>query len=256
MECSSQPKALSQYGFAGAVLLLVLWRLIATRLLGRRRHGVLSISGEGCCQGFLREGREGISPLSFEPGGVSADSQGRDVTMSYRWEVTSLKGFVQMLAANLLPHGYWFYVRGVVPLGKEPAAVDQKLLTKYSVELSRQQRARRKQAGQSNLHYLRWDREWILLATHGEHRFFADEAQSIRDARRDPISIGDYSLRVARGNFLQKANGDLEAIADHRHRSRVQIGREKYRELRAYFLDESCRRSVESLSPGTLLTTL
>ena len=168
--------------------------------------------------------------------------------MGYRWEATSLTGFVQMLAANLLPHGYWFYVRGVVPEGKESVAVDRKLLTKYGVDLSRQQRARRKQAGQANLHYLRWKREWILLATHGEHRFFADEAQSIRDARRDPISIGDYSLRVARGNFLQKADGALEAAVDYRHRVRVQIGREKYRELRAYFLDEACRRSVESLS--------
>ncbi len=168
--------------------------------------------------------------------------------MSYRWEATSLIGFVQMLAANLLPHGYWFYVRGVVPEGKEPAAVDQKLLAKYGVDLSRQQRARRKQAGLANLHYLRWEREWILLATRGEHRFFAEEAQNIRDARRDPIPIGDYSLRVARGNYLQKAAGATVALADDRHRVRVQIAREKYRDLRAYFLDVACRRSAESLT--------
>ena len=135
-----------------------------------------------------------------------------------------------------------------MPDEKDPATVDQKLLAKYGVELSRQQRARRKRAGQANLHYLRWEREWVLLATRGEHRFFTEEASNIRDARRDPIHIGDYSLRVARGNFLQRAAGDAEALADYRHRVRVQIRRDKYRDLRAYFLEVAQRRSVESLS--------
>ena len=168
--------------------------------------------------------------------------------MNYRYEATSLTGFVQMLAANLLPHGYWFYVRGVVPMEKDPTAIDQKLLAKYGVELSRQQRARRKQAGQANLHYLRWEREWILLATRGEHRFFAEETQNIRDVRRDPIQIGDYSLRVARGNFLRTADNADTPTADYCHRVRVQIRREKYLDLCAYFIDVAGRRSAESLS--------
>ena len=92
--------------------------------------------------------------------------------MQYRYETTSLVGFVQYLASNLLPHGYWFYVTGRVPEGKDPRAVDRKLIEKYAIGLSRQQRARRKLAGQANLHYIRLGRFWVLLATHGEHAFF------------------------------------------------------------------------------------
>jgi len=78
--------------------------------------------------------------------------------VEYRCVATSLEGFVQQLASNILPHGYWFYVTGVVPAAKDPAAVDQKLMEKYGVAISRQQRARRKLAGQANLHYIRFDR--------------------------------------------------------------------------------------------------
>ena len=67
--------------------------------------------------------------------------------MEYRYEAASVTGFVQQLACNYLPHGYWFYVTGSVPEGKDPAAIDRKLMEKYGVGLSRQQRARRKLAG-------------------------------------------------------------------------------------------------------------
>jgi len=75
--------------------------------------------------------------------------------MSYRWEVQSREGMVQQLATNILPHGYWFYVTGVVPWHKNPVQVDQKLLWKYGAALSRQQRVRRKARGLANVHYLR-----------------------------------------------------------------------------------------------------
>ena len=35
--------------------------------------------------------------------------------MEHRYETTSPEGFVQLLACNLLPHGYWFYVTGRIP---------------------------------------------------------------------------------------------------------------------------------------------
>lgn len=40
--------------------------------------------------------------------------------MKYRCEATSLEGFVQQLASNILPHGYWHNVTGRVPDGKDP----------------------------------------------------------------------------------------------------------------------------------------
>ncbi len=51
--------------------------------------------------------------------------------MEYQYEVTSIEGLVQLLACNLLPHGYWFYVTGQIPEGKDPRQIDTKLVEKY-----------------------------------------------------------------------------------------------------------------------------
>ena len=168
--------------------------------------------------------------------------------MQYRYLTTSLTGLVQQLACNILPHGYWFYVRGIVPDNKDPLSIDSKLIAKYEVTTSRQQRARRKLQGLANVHYLRLGRVWILLATHGEHRFFEEESAAIRDARKVPILIGGYSLAVKQGGYLKKASQDAEPTADGRMRARVQIARTEYRNLCGYFLERACHRSAESLA--------
>ena len=166
----------------------------------------------------------------------------------YRWKTTSLEGLVQQLACNVLPHGYWFYVQGCVPDHKSPEQVDRKLLEKYGIDISRQQRSRRKRDGLANLHYLRLGRIWLLLATHGRHRFFEDEAPSIRDARHVPIRVGGYSLSVKRGAYLQKQYDDESPRQDGKMRVRVQIARDRYRELEAYLLERACWHSAESLA--------
>lgn len=164
--------------------------------------------------------------------------------MKYRYETTSLEGFIQQLACNYIPHGYWFYVAGWVPEGKSPASIDQKLTQKYGVCISRQSRARRKVAGLANLHYLRYDRYFLLIATHGRHEFFADEVVSIRDIRKAPVRIHGYSISFKRGGHLIKKGGE-PAVDDHKWHTRVQIEREKYTELKAHFLDQACKWSVE-----------
>ena len=40
---------------------------------------------------------------------------------SYACETTSPEGFLQMLVCNYLTHGYYFYVSGWVPAGKDPS---------------------------------------------------------------------------------------------------------------------------------------
>lgn len=167
--------------------------------------------------------------------------------MDYRYEATSVTGFVQQLGCNYLPHGYWFYVTGRVPDGKDPALVDRKLMDRYGVGLSRQQRARRKAAGQANVHYLRHEQFWVLIATHGQHQFFAEEAKAIRDARSIPIQYAGYSLSVKRGHFLKKMDDQETATPDGRYRVRIQIGRERYRDIKAGILDIATRRTAEEL---------
>ncbi len=167
---------------------------------------------------------------------------------NYRCEAGSLIGFIQQLAANYLPHGYWFYVTGYVPEGKDPAAVDLKLIAKYGITPSRSSRARRKQAGRANVHYLRFERFFVLLATKGEHEaLFREEGQNLRDIRREPLVFGGYSLSVKRGQFLKKALPDEPATPDGKYRVRVQIARARYQELRAHICEIAARRSAEDL---------
>lgn len=166
--------------------------------------------------------------------------------MTYRYEATSTQGFIQQLVCNYLPHGYWFYVSGWVPEGKDPKTVDQKLTEKYGICISRQSRARRKLAGSANLHYLRHDRFFVLLATHGKHSFFAGEAGNLRDVRRVPIKFAGHSITYKQGSFRKRV-GDEPATIDYGWHSRVQIEREKYADLRAYFLDAALKRTGEWL---------
>lgn len=147
----------------------------------------------------------------------------------YRCEATSAEGFVQQLAVSYLGNGYWFYVVGEVPEGKNPRRVDEKLVARYGIDLSKWARARRKRAGLANIQYLRFGRLFVLLATHGEHPFFEEEASAVRDARRTPIRFRGYAISYRGG---------------HPH---VRIEQKEYNRLKAYFLDVALHRSAERL---------
>jgi hypothetical protein len=167
--------------------------------------------------------------------------------MQYRCLAASPTGFVQQLAVHYLAHGYWFYVHGLIPEGKDPSLVDEKLISKYGIGISRQARARRKSVGIANIHYLRFERTFVLLATHGHHPFYDFETENIRDARRVPIKFMGYSISVQRGGYLRQGEPQLPALRDDRWRVRVQIGRQHYKELMAYFV-EAARRPADWLA--------
>ena len=154
--------------------------------------------------------------------------------MTYLCEASSAEGFVQQLAVSYIGRGYWFYVTGSVPEGKDPLAVDRKLIDRYGVDISKWARARRKRAGLSNVHYLRYRRFFVLLATKGDHRFFEEE-KAFKDVRRDSIRFDGYSI-----GCKQDPTGKL-------HPS-VRIHPATYRGLRAYLLEAATRKSVTALT--------
>jgi hypothetical protein len=102
-------------------------------------------------------------------------------TMPYRCEATTVPGFVQQVAVSYVANGYLFYVAGCVPAGKDPRTIDGKILERYGIAISKWAKARRKSLGQANLQYIRFERFFLILATHGQHRFFHEEAKVIRD---------------------------------------------------------------------------
>jgi len=152
------------------------------------------------------------------------------------------------LVSCYLPHGYWFYVSGIVPKEKDPRTVDLKLLERYGIGISRGSRARRKAVGIANVHYIRYQRRFLLLATHGHHPFFDDEAQNIRDARHVPIRFAGYSISVAPGGFKAKSSTKGALVRDTKWRVRVQIDKEWYLGLKAYLVDVTLHRSAAGLA--------
>lgn len=162
--------------------------------------------------------------------------------MGYRAEATSVDGFVQQLACSYLRHGYWFYVLGKVPPGKDPKAIDTKLIEKYGIAVSESTRARRKKAGRANLQYIRHESTFVILATKGEHKFFKEESNRIRDIRRTPIRYAGYSISYRRGG--RKKDGSR----DDKWHSHVAIDRQQYLELRAWFSERALRDSAKKLA--------
>lgn len=150
--------------------------------------------------------------------------------MGYRYEASSLSGFIQQLAVSYLPHGYWFCVEGKVPPTKEPTPIDRKLMERYGVDLTRWGRARRKRAGLANVHYLRWRHFFLILATHGKHRFFEEERENLFDVRRTPIRVGGYAVSFRQG------------------RSHVRISEGRFREIKSYFLEVATHRKAGVLA--------
>lgn len=162
--------------------------------------------------------------------------------MSYRCVATSPEGLVQQVAVSYLRHGYWFYVTGRVKPGKDPASIDLKLIAKYGIDISERERSRRKRRGIANLQYIRYRNWFIILVTEGHHPFKQVERTQIRDARRLPIRFEGYSISYRRCGLTRTGT---EAS---RWRSCVRIDNETFRDLKGFFLDRACHRSVESLS--------
>jgi hypothetical protein len=154
--------------------------------------------------------------------------------MTYQYVAASENAFVQQLAVAYVNHGYWYYVRGFIPPDKDVAAVDRKLIEKYGVAISKWSRGRRKRQGLANVHYLRCQRFFVLIATAGQHPFYREEAIEIRDIRREPIRFAGYSIGYRQG-------------VDRKWHVSVRINSEQYNVIKGYFLDVCVHRSLEQI---------
>ncbi len=162
--------------------------------------------------------------------------------MQYRCIATSPEGLVQQVAVSYLRHGYWFYVSGRIKPGKNPQAIDSKLIEKYGIAISDRERSRRKRRGIANLQYIRYENWFVIMATEGHHRFKQQERNQIRDCRRVPIRFEGYSISYRRSGVMPTGGGPPKWHAS------VRIDVETYRDLKAFFLERACHRSVENLA--------
>ena len=162
-------------------------------------------------------------------------------SVSYRCEVTSVVGFVQQVACSYLRHDYWWYITSVIPKQKDAGAVDRKLIEKYRIDISEWRRARNKQRGRANLQYLRHDRFFAIFATQGQHEYYQEEGGQVRCIRRVPLRYAGYSISYRPGGRTRKGE------SDPRWHSHVQMDRERYMEMKAWFEQYASRRKADWL---------
>lgn len=151
-------------------------------------------------------------------------------TMTYRCEAQTLDGFLAQLV-RYVASGHYFYVTGMVPERKDPAKVDRKLIDLYGIDRPKWDRARRRLGDQAGMHYLRYRRFFVLLATHGRHRFFEEHEKNICDIRRTALRVRGYSIRYT--------HSDIEK----RWKVFVRLDKATYRSLRAHLLELATRPS-------------
>ena len=153
--------------------------------------------------------------------------------VNYKWEASTLEGFVQQLAVGYVARRYFFYVSGRVPERLTSAQHDQRILEKFDVARSKWSRYRRtKRKGLdgrplANVQYLRFRDFWVLLATAGSHAFFQEHERigedgisrlrQYYDVRETPIVYGGYSI-------------------GHNGKASVRMSRRAYQNLKHHFL--------------------
>ena len=140
---------------------------------------------------------------------------------------------------SYLRHGYWWYVSGRLPQGKDPESLDRKLVAKYGIDLSERQRATRKAKGLANMQYIRYENWFLLLATEGHHPFKSQE--QIRDCRRQPIRFEGYSISYRRGGVTPTGGGSPKWHAC------VRIDATTYSQLKSYFVMRAKHRKAATL---------
>lgn len=115
----------------------------------------------------------------------------------------------------LVSKGYIYYHVGEIPLNKANKAknIDTKIIEKYNIDLSKDQRRRRKQKGLANYYYLRWKNQFVILHTDGKRDAEDDKFHNIKTYKGS-----DERLRIAIGSKLSldvvNRNNSITVVLD------------------------------------------
>jgi len=142
----------------------------------------------------------------------------------YPCEAKSIDAFLAQVV-RYVSSGHYFYIRCLIPEHKVPRAVDEKILSLYDIRRSRWQRKRRQLKASAGIHYLRYDRLFVVMLTKGRHDvFYRDHGSCALDIRRTALKVFGYSVRWG---FSE---------AQQRHRVSVRLDKATYTRLKTHML--------------------
>lgn len=135
---------------------------------------------------------------------------------------------------RLAGNGYYFYFRGELKPSKDPLKLDAKLIREWQLDQPYWKREKRRRGAAPSIWYLRYKREYVLIATHGRtedgqaHRFFEEYGSILKDIRKHAIYFCGYSIRYP----ISKETG--------RRRIIVRLDKRTYEHLR----DTLCTKAI------------
>lgn len=120
--------------------------------------------------------------------------------MAYRCEAKSVDAFLAQVG-RLVGTGHYFYFAATLRADKDPQNLDRKLIARWDLDKPAWKREARRRGAAPNIHYLRYKRFYVLLATHGKgsggvpHVFFVEYQRTLRDIRKNALRFCGYSIR-------------------------------------------------------------
>ncbi len=132
----------------------------------------------------------------------------------YPCVAVSPKAFVDQLAYSYISYGHLFYVTGVVPDRLKPQELDVRMIKKFGLNITRDERARRRAAGEGSIHFIRHERFWVLISTAAPagNMFFEENTEpktghaQWKDVRKQAISFRGYAIRAPGGSVRITVN--------------------------------------------------
>lgn len=147
--------------------------------------------------------------------------------MNTRYLVQSWQGLLQQLV-YMVGRGYYFYHVVEYPMKKQAKwlSIDQKLIAKYEMGLSKFQRSRLKKKGYANFFFLRFEQIGFILHTLGEVKEGVQIDDHFYDIREKPmiINVGTVSFSIKFVNkkgqservlYVSLEKGFYRGIKDH-----------------------------------------
>jgi hypothetical protein len=99
--------------------------------------------------------------------------------------------------AMYMRHGYMRYALRIIPEQKDPGKIASKLILHYDCTYNRAIRRQRRKKGLANVVLLCFGKQFLLMATDGEHPEF-EKIESLQFSE-DPLQFSGYSIGVKQG---------------------------------------------------------
>ena len=135
---------------------------------------------------------------------------------------------------RLAGSGYYFVFYNQLKPSKDPSKLDDKMIRIWQLDQPYWKREKRRRGHAPSIWYLRYNRHYLLMSTHGRaadgeaHPFFEEYASQLFDIRKYALYFCGYSIRYPRSKTTGK------------HQAFVRLDKATYELLR----DTLCERAI------------